>query len=387
MYRAAAAAASAGALVSTIVAHQQSSCAQDVVSKREAMALLVRAAQEQICSALADVGGATIVERELTSPGDARTSIQSWILEDSDVYERAGVHVAFEHGTLPQEAAKQMRAQAGLDGEGPIPFYICGINVAVHPHNPQVPTVYANYHYVELDDGNKTVGWFSGGSDLAPAYLYEDDAIHFHSVLKSTVDKFGSELYSSFKADCDERIVTRTPDGQSSERRGVGGIFFHGIIGQDGAAEDDAALLMISDLLGPDGFLKSYLPLVERRAESASTEQQKRWQQLRRKRWMRLDPSKTVDLPGTLFKETTSRVLPPLPAGFDEELELKVGPQETKLALVLREPVDWIALGERKKAKAAKPLKDISMLDILAELATRTKRERAARDAGGATRE
>lgn len=64
---------------------------------------------------------------------------------------------------------------------------------------------------------------FAGGTDLTPHYLYEEDAKHFHHVLKDSCDTFGEKgMYQSYKKWCDDYFWIP----HRNEARGVGGIFF-----------------------------------------------------------------------------------------------------------------------------------------------------------------
>lgn len=52
-------------------------------------------------------------------------------------------------------------------GDGPLPFYACGISLVIHPRNPHAPTVHANYRMFEIETTNKAgekekVWWFGG---------------------------------------------------------------------------------------------------------------------------------------------------------------------------------------------------------------------------------
>ncbi|EGO23403.1 hypothetical protein SERLADRAFT_469284 [Serpula lacrymans var. lacrymans S7.9] len=131
--------------------------------------------------------------------------------EPNTVLEKAGVNISVVHGMLPPPAIKQMRADHSsipYDGTSSLPFFAAGISLVVHPRNPNAPTVHANYRYFEItepvtegsvDPGKVVAWWFGGGSDLTPSYLYEEDAIHFHSTIKNACNQHGSELYPTFK--------------------------------------------------------------------------------------------------------------------------------------------------------------------------------------------
>lgn len=107
---------------------------------------------------------------------------------------------------------------------------------------------------VEGDDGAVS-GWFGGGADLTPAYLFDDDAVAFHTHYKAVCDaheaclghsskdeaggggdlKGSSSLYRDLKARCDAYFLLPA----RGERRGVGGLFFDDLTGAPG--ERDAA--------------------------------------------------------------------------------------------------------------------------------------------------
>lgn len=82
------------------------------------------------------------------------------------------------------------------------------------------------------------LGWFGGGSDLTPYYLFDEDAVFFHQSLANLCDlhddtaktgmqadrecNAGGPLYGELKAWCDDYFYI--PARQ--EHRGIGGMFF-----------------------------------------------------------------------------------------------------------------------------------------------------------------
>lgn len=72
--------------------------------------------------------------------------------------------------------------------------------------NPHAPTMHFNYRYFEVTDvetGQK-IWWFGGGCDLTPSFLYQEDAKHFHGILKAACDTHSPTYYPNFKKWCDE---------------------------------------------------------------------------------------------------------------------------------------------------------------------------------------
>ena len=126
------------------------------------------------------------------------------IIQDGEVFEKAGVNISVVHGILPPGAVSQMKSRGkNLQGSS-LPFYALGISSVIHPRNPYVPTIHFNYRYFEVQTDEGTQWWFGGGTDLTPYYLNEDDAVHFHGSLKKACDKLDKEFYPKFKKWCDK---------------------------------------------------------------------------------------------------------------------------------------------------------------------------------------
>ena len=101
------------------------------------------------------------------------------VIENGAIFEKGGVNISKVFGDLPEALRTQFGVKEGR-------FFACGLSLVLHPVNPFVPTVHANWRYFEMYDGegNIVTQWFGGGQDLTPYYLFDEDAIHFHSVCK-----------------------------------------------------------------------------------------------------------------------------------------------------------------------------------------------------------
>src|SRR5690606_32523481 len=160
-----------------------------------------------------------------------------------------------------------------LPGEGTA-FRATGVSLVIHPLSPMVPTTHANVRC--LEKGERT--WFGGGADLTPYYLWREDAAHFHRELAAACDRHGAVAdYRRFKTWCDEYF--HLP--HRGERRGVGGIFFDYLEG-DGDLEE---VLAFAGDVGA-AFLDAYLPIVRRRADEPWGDAERRWQLVRRGRYV-----------------------------------------------------------------------------------------------------
>lgn len=277
----------------------------------------------------------------------------SMVMQEGAVFEKAGVAVSVVYGMLPPAAIAQMRAKHPniADTKEPMPFFVTGISSVIHPNNPNAPTVHFNYRYFELgaqgEDGKPVSWWFGGGSDLTPAILYEEDAIHFHEVIKEACDKHDPRYYPDFKKWCDEYFYI--PHRQ--EHRGIGGIFF-----------DDLDNKSPEELFGfvqscGHAFLKQYIPIMEKRKDLPFTEEDRHWQQLRRGRYVEFN---LVYDRGTKFglltpgARTESILMTmPLTARWEYMHEPDVQ-AHGKLMDALRAPRDWVPFSRPPSTRSSR---------------------------------
>jgi coproporphyrinogen III oxidase len=300
---------------------------------RLAMERLARDTQQTICDAVSAIDGSEFREDSWQRPGGGGGT--SRVLQGGTVFEKAGVNVSVVHGELSEQAAASMRVRkTGLPETRR--FFATGISLVIHPHNPMAPTAHANYRYFELGDGE--AAWFGGGADLTPSYLFDEDAAHFHGTLKAACDRHDPDYHPRFKQWCDDYF--NIP--HRGERRGVGGIFFDDLE-PEGDRTLDHLFAFVSDCAV--AFVPSYLPLVERRYQMPFTPANKRWQQLRRGRYVEFN---LVYDRGTIFGlRTNARIESvlmslPLTASWEYDARPEPGSEEARLDAVLRNPRDWV---------------------------------------------
>jgi coproporphyrinogen III oxidase len=231
---------------------------------------MLREAQISITEAIQEIdGGATFFEdawvRENGGGGLSR------VLANGNVWEKAGVNLSVVHGTMPQEALKAATERGTDRGEGDVPFAACGLSCVMHPRNPHCPTMHFNYRIFQTD---KT-WWFGGGTDITPCYIDEEDMKHFHGVYKDVCDRHDPEYYPKFKKWADEYFLIK----HRGERRGLGGIFFDDL--NDRPKEE--IFEFCKDAV--NHVVEAYGPIIKKHMNDEFTEEQKRWQQLRRGRY------------------------------------------------------------------------------------------------------
>ncbi|MCL4126457.1 UNVERIFIED_CONTAM: hypothetical protein GTU68_047146 [Idotea baltica] len=288
--------------------------------------------QNTITSKLEEVDGKAKFKEDLwerPEGGGGRTRV----IENGNVFEKGGVNISAVHGELP----KTMQQHFGVEEAN---FFACGLSLVLHPKNPFVPTVHANWRYFEMynKQGEIVDSWFGGGQDLTPYYLFKEDAKHFHQICKTACDNHNPEFYPKYKERCDEYFY----NSHRNEGRGVGGLFF------DYCKKTEQVTMQnwynfVTEV--GDSFLEAYVPIVEKRKELSYKEVQTAWQEIRRGRYVEFN---LVHDKGTLFGlKTNGRIesilmsLPPR-VQWVYNHEPEKGSEEEKLLKVLANPIDWV---------------------------------------------
>ena len=257
----------------------------------------------------------------------------SRIIQDGNVFEKGGVNISAVHGALPPAMQSYFKVK---DAD----FYATGLSLVLHPKNPMVPTVHANFRYFEMYDGQGTIvdSWFGGGLDLTPYYLFEEDAVHFHSVCRDVCSRHKVGNYALFKSKCD--LYFHNP--HRGEARGIGGLFYDYCRADDEVSMTDW-LNFQKDMAS--SFLRAYVPIVEKRKNLDYTNGQRDWQEIRRGRYVEFN---LVHDKGTLFGlKTNGRIesilmsLPPV-VQWKYDYQPQPGSREAALIEVLENPRDWI---------------------------------------------
>ena len=280
-----------------------------------------RSLQDRICAGLERADGGSFREDTWERPGGGGGRTR--VMVEGGVFEKAGVNFSEVFGEMSEEFARQ------VPGEGR-KFSATGVSLVLHPRNPFVPTVHANFRFLSKGDRS----WFGGGADLTPYYPFREDVIHFHKNWKNVCEKHAPLVdYRKFKAECDKYFFL----AHRNEPRGVGGIFFDYFEG-----DLDKIFAFVRD--AGDSFLDSYVPIVERRKGHSYTEAQRRFQLFRRGRYVEFN---LLYDRGTLFGLKTGgrveSILMSLPPNVRWEYDYRPAPgtPEAELYEVYLKPRDW----------------------------------------------
>lgn len=303
---------------------------RDDIPLAHRMKRFVEALQIRITKKLEDADGSTSFRVDKWDREEGGGGITA-VLDGGRVFEKAGVNTSAVHGALPERLAEILEVEAK-------PFFATGLSLVIHPRSPHIPTVHANFRYFALGEDlmNPEDQWFGGGADLTPYYPRLEDVKHFHRVWKRVCDRHnGVADYDAFKDNCDEYFFLPHRD----EARGVGGIFY------DYLREDPEGTFFFSRQAGRT-FLQSYLPIVERRKNAEWGERERRFQLVRRGRYVEFN---LLYDRGTKFGlETDGRtesILMSLPphVRWTYEYRSEDGSPESR-ALWYFQPRDWLSL-------------------------------------------
>lgn len=295
--------------------------------------------QDRITTKIAEIDGKPFLEDAWQKPEDSplKGNGRSRILENGNIFERAGVGFSHVRGDRLPPSATQNRPE--LQGRG---FEAIGVSLVFHPRNPYIPTVHMNVRsFVAkgVKAGDEDVWWFGGGMDLTPYYPFDEDAVHFHQTCADALAPFGPEYYPRFKRWCDEYFYLK----HREEARGIGGVFFDDFseLGFDKS-------FAMTQAIG-DAFLKAYTPIVERRKDIPYGERERDFQAYRRGRYVEFN---LVFDRGTHFglqsggrAESILMSMPPIVA-WRYNWSPEPGSPEAKIYQAIK-PRDWLGMAQK----------------------------------------
>jgi coproporphyrinogen III oxidase len=252
------------------------------------------------------------------------------VMRNGDVFEQGGVN--FSHVVGEEMPASATAHRPELAGRR---FEAMGVSLVMHPKNPYIPTSHANVRFfIAEKEGEDPIWWFGGGFDLTPFYPFKEDCQHWHNTAKEICDPFGAEVYSEHKAWCDKYFYLPHRD----ETRGVGGLFFDDL--NDWSFEQCFSYMKAVG----EGYLKAYIPIVERRKETRFGDRERQFQLYRRGRYVEFN---LVYDRGTLFglqsggrTESILMSMPPL-ARWEYAYQVESGSAEADLYDNYLKPREW----------------------------------------------
>lgn len=288
------------------------------------------ALQNDIITALEQADGKGIFQKDTWERAEGGGGVTA-IIQEGNILEKGGVNFSAVEGPM-HENVRKMLGIAATD------FYATGVSIVIHPKNPFVPIIHMNIRYFEVNTGEY---WFGGGIDLTPHYIFPEQATYFHQHLKDTCDKTDAAFYSKFKIWADNYFFIP----HRNETRGIGGIFFDRLNHTSTPYSKEKLFEFVMNV--GKTFVPVYTNLMQLNAAKPFTEENKRWQLLRRGRYVEFN---LVYDKGTRFGlETGGRIesiLMSLPAQASWEYDVipqKSSPEAFTSELLVKD-VNWIEL-------------------------------------------
>jgi len=289
--------------------------------------------QDSVCNAFEKADGTGRFRDDAWSRREGGGG-RSRVMEEGAVFEKAGINFSHVLGNeLPPSATANRPELAGRH------FQAMGVSLVIHPRNPYVPTSHANVRFfIAEKESAEPAWWFGGGFDLTPYYGFLDDAVHWHRIAREACSPFGDNVYPRFKKWCDDYFYLK----HRNEPRGIGGLFFDDL--NEGGFEHCFSLMQS---IG-NHYLPAYLPIVERRRDTAYGDRERDFQAYRRGRYVEFN---LVYDRGTLFGlqsgGRTEAILMSLPPAVKWRYDWRPEPgtPEAELYDVYLKPKDWLAAG------------------------------------------
>lgn len=282
--------------------------------------------QDNICASLETADGqGKFIEDKWERPGGGGGRAR---VIHGQVIEKGGVNFSAVHGTLPEKITEKLGVATGN-------FFASGVSIVLHPVSPMMPIIHMNVRYFEMDNGT---WWFGGGIDLTPHYVVEEDARFFHNSLKTVCDKHSADYYPKFKKWADDYFYIK----HRQETRGIGGIFFDRLSGQEGH-DRTSRFAFVKDV--GEAFAPIYTHFINKNKDLAYTENEQKWQAMRRGRYVEFnlvwDKGTKFGLDTNGRTESILMSMPPL-ANWVYNHQPANDSAEAKTLSLLKKGIDWV---------------------------------------------
>lgn len=289
-------------------------------------AIIYKEIQQVICQKLEEADGIGRFEAELWEK-EVGAGV-TCVMQNGSIIEKGGVNFSYVSGSFTENMAK-------LLGERANSFAATGISSILHSGNPFVPTIHMNVRYFKLDNGSS---WFGGGIDLTPAYINLEEAREFHRTIKEICDRYNATFYPEWKTWADDYFYLP----HRHETRGVGGIFFDRIK-PDNLYEFERMLSLTTELARVYPII--YSKLMKDNGHLPYTQEQKKWQKIRRGRYVEFN---LIHDRGTKFglesEGNIESILVSLPAEVEWLYKYQpiAGSPEDQTQQLLKKGIEWV---------------------------------------------
>jgi len=293
---------------------------------KEQIVAYFQSLQDNICAALEEADGkGKFIEDKWDRPGGGGGRAR---VIHGQTLEKGGVNFSAVHGELPANIIAKLGVETGN-------FFASGVSIVQHPVSPMVPIIHMNVRYFEMDNGT---WWFGGGIDLTPHYVNEKDAKFFHQTLKAVCDKHDVDYHPKFKKWADDYFYLK----HRKETRGIGGIFFDRLGGQDGHTKE-SRFAFVKDV--GEAFAPIYTHLIAKNKDTDYGEKEQKWQAVRRGRYVEFnlvwDKGTKFGLDTNGRTESILMSMPPM-ANWVYNHQVEEGSAEAQTLGLLKKGIEWV---------------------------------------------
>lgn len=254
------------------------------------------------------------------------------VLQHGSLFEKAGVNVSQLTGILSETRAAAMASRGRVIPPG-TPYSAAALSFVLHSQSPFIPTLRGD---VRIFAAAGRV-WGGGGADLTIFYVDRPAFSQFHAHWRDVCDQFNPAFYPRFKRWCDDYFYLPA----RGEHRGVGGIFY-----DDLDLPGDELIRFQSAVL--HNFLPSFQHIVNAQLDIPWTDHHKRWQRIRRGRYIEFnllnDRGVRFGLAGAPPSRTDSIMIsaPPSVEWPYRHEPAPDSPEAETLQLLSGKPIDWV---------------------------------------------
>lgn len=129
------------------------------------------------------------------------------MLQQGNIFEKAGVNVSVVSGVLSESRAKAMQSR-GRDCSAGTTYHAAALSFVFHAQSPFVPTLRGDVRVFVTGDQC----WAGGGVDLTIFYVNEPQIAAFHTHWKQLCDQFDPSFYPLVR-NCSRELVVCLPFG------------------------------------------------------------------------------------------------------------------------------------------------------------------------------
>jgi len=296
------------------------------MNRTEKIANIYKDLQEKMCHQL-EIGDGKGIFSKVSWQKDIGSGLTR-VMKDGNIIEKAGLNFSHVQGNFTQK----MESILGMKADK---YAATGISSILHPNNPLIPIIHMNVRFFELDNG---ICWFGGGIDLTPHYIQKEEATWFHKKLQTICNKYNPDYYPHYKEWADDYFYL----DHRNETRGVGGIFFDRIQPKSDIEFEDF-LAFTTDLAKV--YPEIYCDIMDKKRGLTYSEQQKKWQNIRRGRYVEFN---LIHDRGTKFglesggnTESILVSMPPI-AEWEYQIDIKENSKEAETQRLLKKGIDWV---------------------------------------------